>query len=44
MFETRWEGAKLLEKALQTTSENAASSGIPFEQTKDENQFVLTIV
>lgn len=44
MFETRWEGAKLLEKALQTTSENAASSGIPFEQTKDGNQFVLTIV
>jgi hypothetical protein len=30
MFETRREGAKLLEKALKTTSENAASSGIPF--------------
>jgi hypothetical protein len=44
MFETRRAGAKLLENALQTTSENAASSGIPFEKTKDGNLFVLTIV
>jgi hypothetical protein len=44
MFETRREGAKLLEKALKTTSEKAASSGIPFEQAKDGNQFILTIV
>jgi hypothetical protein len=44
MFESRWEGAKLPEKALQTTSENPASSGNPFEQTEDGNQFVLTIV
>ena len=44
MFETRSKGAKLLEKALKTTSENAAISEIPFEKSKDGNKFVITIV
>jgi hypothetical protein len=44
MFETQWKGLNLLKTALKDTCNDAANSGIPFEKTKNGNQFVITIV
>jgi hypothetical protein len=44
MFETHWRVGKVLNEALENTSNNAGSSGIPFEETKDGKEFIITIV
>jgi hypothetical protein len=44
IFRTEWGNVKTLKAALNNTSEEAASSGIPFQKTRHGNEFVITVV